>query len=70
MLAASRYGLAEFEMVHILATDPHLLDELKEEAEDNLSVLEGYPYHFQLCKLLERIHPFLYEVSRPIKCNY
>jgi hypothetical protein len=62
VLAASRYGLAEFELLHVLATDTQLLDELKEEAEEDLSVLEGYPYQLQLSRLITRIQPFLYEV--------
>ena len=62
LLVASRFGLADFEILHILAADSDLLDEIKEEAED-LSVLEGFPYQTQLSRLLARIEPFLHEVK-------
>lgn len=62
LLVASRYGLADFEILHIISTDSDLIDEIKEEAEE-LSVLEGYPYQLQLSRLLSRLEPFLYEVK-------
>ncbi|XP_076449165.1 uncharacterized protein LOC143285645 isoform X2 [Babylonia areolata] len=62
LLNASRFGLAEFEILHIIATDTSFIDEIKDEADD-LSVLEGYPYQLQLSRLLTRLEPFLHEVK-------
>ncbi|KAL8599655.1 hypothetical protein ACOMHN_053832 [Nucella lapillus] len=63
LLVASRYGLAEFEILHIISTDTNLIDEIKEEIEDDMSVLDGYPYQLQLSRLLIRLEPFLYEAK-------
>ncbi|XP_025105873.1 NACHT domain- and WD repeat-containing protein 1-like isoform X1 [Pomacea canaliculata] len=62
LLAASRYGLAEFEILHLISSDSELIDEIKEEIED-LSVVEGCPYQLQLSRLLWRLEPFLFEVK-------
>nr|KAG5713556.1 hypothetical protein BaRGS_024604 [Batillaria attramentaria] len=62
LLVASRYGLGESEIVHIISTDTDFINESKEEIEE-LSVLEGYPYQLQLSRILVRLDPFLYEVK-------
>ncbi|XP_071107206.1 NACHT domain- and WD repeat-containing protein 1-like isoform X3 [Haliotis cracherodii] len=60
LLATSRYGLADSELLHLVLSDSDLLNELQNENSD-LSVLEGYPYQAQLCRVFMWMDPFLEE---------
>ncbi|XP_067673051.1 NACHT domain- and WD repeat-containing protein 1-like [Haliotis asinina] len=60
LLATSRYGLADSELLHLVLSESDLLNELQSEITD-LSVLEGYPYQAQLCRIFMWMDPFLEE---------
>ncbi|XP_012940297.2 uncharacterized protein LOC101854180 [Aplysia californica] len=62
-LATARHGLAAYELLHLLSTDADILNEIKEENGDEMSVVEGFPYQLQLSKLVSRLGKFLVEVK-------
>ncbi|CAL1543247.1 unnamed protein product [Lymnaea stagnalis] len=62
-LASARHGLADHELLHLISKDSELLDEIKEEEDEVVSVVEGFPYQLQLSRVMSRLGKFLVEIK-------
>lgn len=63
VLAAAKHGLADHEILHLLSKDSDLLNEIKEENKDVVSVVDGFPYQHQFSRLISRLGPFISRVK-------
>ncbi|KAH9494880.1 hypothetical protein Btru_015882 [Bulinus truncatus] len=63
LLASACHGLTDHELLHLVSTDSDLLSEIKNEEEDIVSVVEGFPYQLQLSRLITRLNHFVLDVK-------
>lgn len=62
-MAVARHGLGDNEIVHLLSEDADLLNEIKEEQVESVSVVEGFSCQFHLSRLLAYLGKFVMEVK-------
>ncbi|KAK7004496.1 NACHT domain- and WD repeat-containing protein 1 [Biomphalaria glabrata] len=63
LLASARHGLADQELLHLLSKDAELLSEIKNEEDEIISVVEGFPYQLQLSRIMARLDRFVLRVK-------